>query len=132
MARNTWTTGNLAANAGFKEQKEISSTVALRTFVNVNDPSGLRNQCFYVETITHEAYSYNGLSLAGATAAVAELITHYTKTINVPVIASGVVTYEEKSQCVASVRGVHVVGGMWNVDVDVNDTEYDLELIATV
>ena len=126
-----------------KQITELETTVKTSTIVvmytvtggNVTDGFRLGYAPFaYVETITRESYSYVGMTAAGAAACAAALIASFTKTIRVPIINSetGAITFENKSMIVASVRAVHVGGGMYQVDVDRNEPVYSLEALFTM
>lgn len=87
-----------------------------------------------VEEFTRESYAYVGMDAATAAACAAALITSYTKVIGTPILnpTTGVITYEEKSMLVASVRAVWVGGGMFSVEVERNEPSYSLEPLFTL
>ena len=115
---------------------KTSTIVVMYTVIGGNETDGwiFGNAPFsLIETITRESFSYVGMTSAAAAACAAAMIAAYTKNISKPVVnmGTGAITYSNEQLIVASVRPVHVGGGMYQVDVDRNEPEYSLVAMFT-
>lgn len=109
-----------------KQQHTLPFEREVRTYFNVWSVG-----YWLVETITTERFSYVGMTKSAAQACVDALKIAYTKSILIPSVQSdGEVTYSMVNMCVADIQGNHVGGLMWDVNVDVNEPSYDIELFT--
>lgn len=116
-----------------KEVYELPVTVEIRTLVSIWSMTVYTGIYTYnhVEQITRESYAYVGMTAEAAAACAADMVALYTKKVGKPIVdrATGAVTYEDVTMCVASVRAVHVGGRMYNVEIDRNETSYTMTMI---
>ena len=119
-----------AANKQIIELPVTTQTLRTRiTVYTLIDENTMGNAWYwYIESYTREAFVYVGMTAAAAACAAA-MVAAYTKTVSVPaVMADGSVTFENKTMVVADIRAVHVGGKMYQVEVNVNEPTYSLEL----
>jgi len=114
-----------------KQQHQLSAKSEVRTLIRLPTPVGSGwAMCpgWYVETITTERFSYVGMTAAAAATCQAAMVTAWTKTKNIPFIdKEGNITTESKRVLCADIKSNHMGGGMWRVDVDVNETDITIE-----
>jgi len=119
------------ANKQIIELPVKTETVRTRIIVYTliaEDTMGYRPY-WYIESSTREAFVYVGMTAAAAAACAADMVAAYTKIGKFPVVtADGSVTFVNKSMVVADIRAVHVGGKMYQVEVNVNEPTYSLEL----
>lgn len=119
-------------SAANKKTHQLSATRTVRTLVRL--PTSLDGTAWamlpywYVETITTERFSYVGMTAAAAEACQAAMVTAWTKAKDIPFIADdGTITTESKQVVCADIRANNTEGRMWQVDVDVNETDITIE-----
>ena len=115
-----------------KERHQLSAERSVHTLVrlatHLDGGAWAMLQYWYVETITTERFSYVGMTAAAAEACQAAMVTAWTKTKSIPFIGEdGTITTESKQVVCADIRANHTGGGMWQVDVDVNETDITIE-----
>ncbi len=115
-----------------KVQHQLSSEREVRTLIRLATSIGAGVAAmlpyWYVETITTERFSYVGMTKAAATTCQAAMVAAWTKSKYIPLIdQEGNVTTELKQVVCADIKSNHMAGGMWRVDVDVNETDITIE-----
>ena len=120
-----------AYGATNKVQHQLSSEREVRTLIRLATSigSGLAMLPYwYVETITTERFSYVGMTAQAAATCQAAMVAAWTKAKYIPLIdQEGNITTELKQVVCADIRANHMAGGMWRVDVDVNETDITIE-----
>jgi len=114
-----------------KQQHQLSAESAVRTLIRLPTSVGAGSAMlpyWYVETITTERFSYVGMTAAAAATCQAAMVTAWTKAKDIPFIdQEGNITTESKQSLCADIKSNHMGGGMWRVDVDVNETDITIE-----
>jgi hypothetical protein len=115
-----------------KERHQLSAERTVRTLVrlatSVGGTAWQMLPYWYVETITTERFSYVGMTAAAAATCQAAMVTAWTKSKDIPFISDdGTITTESKQVVCADIRANHTGGSMWQVDVDVNETDITIE-----
>lgn len=108
-----------------KDQKALPGVRSTRTAVIISYPSNV--YAWLVDTIETETFWYVGMTKSAAEACMAAMRQEWTKTKTVPSIGQGGLAYVSITECVADIRGVPDGGGMWHVEVDVNDKTTTIE-----
>lgn len=115
-----------------KETHQLPATREVRTLIrlatSVGGTAWQMLPYWYVETITTERFSYVGMTAAAAESCQTAMVTAWTKAKDIPLIDNeGNITTESKQVVCADIRANHSAGGMWQVDVDVNDVDVSIE-----
>lgn len=115
-----------------KERHQLSAERTVRTLVrlktSLDGTAWAMIPYWYTETITTERFSYVGMTAAAAEACQAAMVSAWTKTKSIPFIDhEGTITTELQQVICADIRANHTGGSMWQVDVDVNDTDITIE-----
>ena len=120
-----------AYGATNKVQHQLSSKREVRTLIHLATSigSGLAMLPYwYVETITTERFSYVGMTAQAAATCQAAMVAAWTKAKYIPLIdQEGNITTELKQVVCADIKSNRMAGGMWRVDVDVNETDITIE-----
>lgn len=99
--------------------------IILNTWVQIDVMSG----AWRVETIERESYEYRGLTKAAAISGTTALQEEYTVLRLIPFLKDGIFGYEWKDVLIAEVSYAPSGGGLWQINVEVNDSviTYSLE-----
>jgi hypothetical protein len=112
MLKTYWSDENKVTHRGLQVQW-LSSVVGYRYALPI----------YQFQRIATKSYSYVGMNEATAKACQDAKLAQYTRNLRQWYTDRGVYKPMDKTVCVASVTMSHDAGGMWSVDIDVNEDQ---------
>lgn len=97
-------------SAANKQRLQLPITTVMRTLVLIGKKEGSESDwaVYSVRTTTTERFKYVGMTSSAASSCHAAMLVAYTNAVT--------------GEVEADIEGVHVVGRMWDVNVDVRRT----------